>query len=97
MCSSYKDSGTGASIAMEMVHEINKKLANKESELRLLRLNQIRNKAKLKKQEEVRGPSLLDNTMGGAQPREQGVQRQAGGQRGQDGQVIVREGINVQN
>ncbi len=48
---------------MEMVHEINKKLANKESELRLLRLNQIRNKSKLKKQEEVRGPSLLDNTM----------------------------------
>ena len=48
---------------MEMVHEINKKLANKESELRLLRLNQIRNEAKLKKQEDIRGPRLLNNTM----------------------------------
>ena len=48
---------------MEMVHEINKKLANKESELRLLRLNQIRNKVKLRKQEEVRGPRQLDSTM----------------------------------
>ena len=48
---------------MEMVHEINKMLANKESELRLLRLNQIRNRAKLKKQEDIRGPRQLNNTM----------------------------------
>ena len=48
---------------MEVVHEINKKLANKESELRLLRLNQIRNRAKLKKQEDIRGPRQLNNTM----------------------------------
>ena len=47
---------------MERVHEINKKLANKESELRLLRLNQIRNKSKLKKQEDFQGPRLVDNT-----------------------------------
>ena len=48
---SAKDSQTGSNIGMETVHEINKKVANKESELRLLRLNQIRNKTKLKKQE----------------------------------------------
>ena len=46
---------------METVHEINKKLANKESELRLLRLNQIRNKLKLKKQETIHKPMIVDN------------------------------------
>jgi len=58
---SAKDSQTGSTIGMETVHEINKKLANKESELRLLRLNQIRNKLKLKKQETIHKPMIVDN------------------------------------
>ena len=46
---------------METVHEINKKVATKESELRLLRLNQIRNKTKLKKQEYGQVQLRVDN------------------------------------
>ena len=46
---------------MEMVHEINKKLATKESELRLLRMNQIKNRNKLKKQEMISKPQSMNN------------------------------------
>ena len=44
-----------------MVHEINKKLATKESELRLLRMNQIKNRNKLKKQEMISKPQSMNN------------------------------------
>ena len=56
-----RDSQTGSSIGMEMVHEINKKLATKESELRLLRMNQIKNRNKLKKQEMISKPQSMNN------------------------------------
>ena len=55
-----RDSQTGSVISLETIHEINKKLANKESELRLLRLCQIKTKEKLRKQEEVHKPQVLD-------------------------------------
>ena len=47
---------------MEAVHEINKRLAEKESELRLLRLNQIKTREKLKTLEELHRPKTVDKS-----------------------------------
>ena len=58
---SARDSQTGMIISLETIHEVNKKLANKESELRLLRLCQIKTKEKLRKQEKVHKPQVLDS------------------------------------
>ena len=58
---SARDSQTGMTISAETIHEVNKKLANKESELRLLRLCQIKTKEKLRKQETVHKPQVLDS------------------------------------
>ena len=57
-----KDSQTGSPMSMEAVHEINKRLAEKESELRLLRLNQIKTREKLKKLEELHKPKAMDKS-----------------------------------
>ena len=51
-----RDSQTGFAAENEMIYAINKKIAEKNSELRLLRLNHIKNNSKLKKKDKVGGP-----------------------------------------
>ena len=47
---------------MKAVHEIKKRLAEKESELRLLRLNQIKTREKLKTLEDLHRPKTIDKS-----------------------------------
>jgi chromosome segregation ATPase len=57
-----KDSQTASPISMEAMHEINKRLAEKESELRLLRLNQIKTREKLQTLEDLHRPKTVDKS-----------------------------------